>query len=243
MAKGPLLPYEAQTMFREQYRTARPGWMSSGDQFDTVVEKHLTPASVVLDLGCGRTGGIQRVWRQAKLAVGVDPDHTSLASRHDGMSVLQAGGEGLPFADAAFDMVVSVWVLEHLTDPRAVFGEVGRVLKGGGHFIFLTPNALNPLVMGNRVGQLAPWLQKQLVSSVYGRDGADTFAVRYRANTTPKIKEMAAATGFDVSELRVIADPTYVAFNALLFKAAMLSDRVMPAGLGVHLLGDLQKRA
>ena len=39
-----------------------------------------------------------------------------------------------------------------------------------------------------------------------------------------------------------MADPTYVAFNALLFKAAMLSDRVLPAGFGVHLLGDLQKR-
>jgi len=98
-------------------------------------------------------------------------------------------------------------------------------------------------VMGNRVGQLAPWLQKQLVSNVYGRDGVDTFAVRYRANTSSRIKEMAASTGFDVAELKVIADPTYVAFNALLFKAAMLSDRMLPAGLGVHLLGDLQKRA
>jgi SAM-dependent methyltransferase len=123
-----------------------------------------------------------------------------------------------------------------------VFAEVARVLKPGGHFVFLTPNALNPLVMGNRVGQLAPWLQKQLVSNVYGRDGADTFAVRYRANTSSRIREMAAATGFDVAELKVIADPTYVAFNALLFKAAMLSDRMLPAGLGVHLLGDLQKR-
>jgi SAM-dependent methyltransferase len=243
MAKGPLLPYEAQTMFREQYRTARPGWMASGDQFDVIVRKHLTPETRVLDLGCGRTGGIDRFWREARLAVGVDPDLGSLAARGGGMAVLQTGGEHLPFADGSFDMVVSVWVLEHLEAPEKVFAEVARVLKAGGHFIFLTPNALNPLVMGNRVGQLAPWLQKQLVSSVYGRDGADTFAVRYRANTTPKIKEMAAATGFDVSELRVIADPTYVAFNALLFRAAMLSDRVMPAGLGVHLLGDLQKRA
>src|SRR5216683_2543456 len=202
MARGPLLPYTAQTSYREQYRAARPGWMSSGDQFDLVVQKHLTPESAVLDLGCGRTGGIERFWRDARLAVGIDADHGSLVARGQGM----------------------------------------RVLKPGGHFVFLTPNALNPLVMGNRVGQLAPWLQKQLVSNVYGRDGADTFAVRYRANTSSRIREMAAATGFDVSGLKVIADPTYVAFNALLFKAAMLSDRMLPAGLGVHLLGDLQKR-
>ena len=215
--------------------------MSSGDRFDLVVQKHLTPESVLLDLGCGRTGGIERFWRQARIAVGVDPDLGSLVARGEGMAVLQGGGEHLPFADASFEMVVSVWVLEHLEAPENVFAEVARVLRPGGHFVFLTPNALNPLVLGNRVGQLAPWLQKQLVSNVYGRDGADTFAVRYRANTSSRIREIAAATAFDVAELKVIADPTYVAFNALLFKAAVLSDRMLPAGLGVHLLGDLQK--
>jgi SAM-dependent methyltransferase len=242
MSKGAWLPLEAQTNYREHYRAARPGWQSSGDQFDVLVQKHLTAESVVLDLGCGRTGGIERFWRHARLAVGVDPDLGSLAARGGGMPVMQGSGERLPFADEAFDMVVSVWVLEHLTQPEKVFAEVARVLKPLGHFIFLTPNALNPLVMGNRVSQLAPWVQKRVVSNVYGRDGADTFAVRYRANTTPKIRQMAAATRFAVGELKVIADPTYVAFNALLFKAAMMSDRVMPAGLGVHLLGDLQKQ-
>src|SRR2546423_11843354 len=241
MARGPLLPYAVQTTYRDQYRAARPGWMSSGDQFDLVVQKHLTAESALLDLGCGRTGGFERVWPQARVAVGVAPYLASLVARGEGMAVLQGGGELLPFADASFDMVVSVWVLEHLETPENVFAEVARVLRPGGHFVFLTPNALNPLVLGNRVGQLAPWLQKQLVSNVYGRDGADTFAVRYRANTSSRIREIAAATGFDVAELKVMADPTYVAFNALLFKAAMLSDRVLPAGFGVHLLGDLQK--
>ncbi|HEV2217280.1 MAG TPA: class I SAM-dependent methyltransferase [Candidatus Dormibacteraeota bacterium] len=241
MARGPLLPFDVQTSYREQYRAARPGWRSSGEQFDDLVRKHLTATSLVLDVGCGRTGGIERFWRDARLAVGVDPDHGSLVARGQGMAVLQSGGEHLPFADSSFDMAVSVWVLEHLEAPGKVFAEVARVLKPGGHFIFLTPNALNPLVMGNRVGQLAPRLQKQLVSNVYGRDGADTFAVKYRANTSSRIRDIAASTGFDVAELKVIADPTYVAFNALLFKAAMLSDRILPAGLGVHILGDLQK--
>ncbi|HET7465244.1 MAG TPA: class I SAM-dependent methyltransferase [Candidatus Dormibacteraeota bacterium] len=239
--RQPWLSHATQTAYREQYRAARPGWQSSGDQFDALVQKHLTAESAVLDLGCGRTGGIERFWKQAHLAVGVDPDLASLAARDQGMAVMQGSGEHLPFAGASFDMVVSVWVLEHLPEPARVFAEVARVLKPLGHFIFLTPNALNPLVMGNRVSQLAPSLQKQMVANVYGRDGADTFAVRYRANTKFRIKQMAAPAGFAVAELRVIADPTYVAFNALLYKAAMLSDRILPQGLGVHLLGDLQR--
>ena len=241
MSKGAWLPFEAQTAYREHYRAARPGWMSSGDQFDVVVEKHLTPESVVLDLGCGRTGGIERFWQTARLAVGIDPDLRSLSDRGAGMPVLQAGGEQLPFADASFDLVVSVWVIEHLEAPERVFAEIARVMKPGGHFIFLTPNALNPLVFGNRLGQAAPWLQQQLVANVYGRDRGDTFAVRYRANTTARLRAIAAETGFAVSELRVIADPTYVAFNALLFKAAVIGERMLPPGLGVHLLGDLER--
>jgi SAM-dependent methyltransferase len=241
MARGPWLPFETQTAYREQYRAARPGWLSSGDQFDAAVERRLTPDSAVLDLGCGRTGGIERFWRTARLAVGIDPDLRSLAERREGMPVLQGGGDHLPFAAASFDMVVSVWVLEHLESPQRVFAEVARVLKPAGRFIFLTPNALNPLVFGNRVGQVAPWLQHQLVSGVYGRDKGDTFAVRYRANTTSRLRSIARETGFSVAELRVIADPTYVAFNALMFRAAMLGERMLPPGFGVHLLGDLER--
>ena len=53
---------------------------------------------------------------------------------------------------------------------------------------------MNPLIFGNRVGQLAPWLQQRLVASVYGRQAADTFAVRYRANTVARLRELAGQT-------------------------------------------------
>jgi hypothetical protein len=44
-----------------------------------------------------------------------------------------------------------------------------------------------------------------------------------------------------VAELRVVADPTYLALNGFLFKASVWSERLMPKGWGVHLLGDLTK--
>jgi SAM-dependent methyltransferase len=213
--------------------------MASGDQFDFVVRRWLTRESAVLDLGCGRTGGIERFWKDARLAVGVDPDAESLRDRQNGLPVLRGFGDHLPFGDATFDLVVSVWVLEHLAAPEGVFAEAGRVLKPGGHFIFLTPNALNPLIAANRLGQVAPWLQHRLVSNIYGRAKGDTFAVRYRANTTARLRSFAKRCNFSVMELRVISDPTYVAFNPALFRAAMLAERALPSSLGVHILGDL----
>jgi hypothetical protein len=38
-----------------------------------------------------------------------------------------------------------------------------------------------------------------------------------------------------------VPDPTYLAMNGLMFRASVLSERLMPKGWGVHLLGDLTK--
>ena len=49
-------------------------------------------------------------------------------------------GEQLPFADATFDAVVCMEVLEHVDDPGAVVAESARVLRHGGIFIYSGPN-------------------------------------------------------------------------------------------------------
>jgi 2-polyprenyl-3-methyl-5-hydroxy-6-metoxy-1,4-benzoquinol methylase len=150
-------------------------------------------------------------------------------------------GEQLPFAGESFDLVVCVWVLEHLREPEGVLREVRRVLRPAGHFVFLTPNLRNPLLALNRLGRLLPQLQRRLVPRLYGRGEADTFPVQYRANTASAIRALAARTGLQVADLRVIPDPTYLAFNPFMFRVSALSDRLLPRGWGVHLLGDLTR--
>jgi len=235
-----LLPLSVQNAYRERYRAIRPGWRSSGDELEAIVRGHLTSSSRVLDLGCGRGGVVELFWRDVKIAAGLDPDSASLAEhRSHGMPVIRGVGERLPFVDGSFDLIVCLWVLEHMREPAAVFGEVRRVLRPGGHFVFLTPNMRNPLMIANRIGKALPGLQRRLVPTVYGRDEADTFPVQYRANTVEAVREHADAAGLAISELRVIADPTYLAMNSFMFNASVMSERVMPKGWGVHLLGDL----
>jgi len=239
-AQQAILPLTLQNAYRARYQAMRPGWLSSGDQLEAMVRARVTPESRVLDLGCGRGGVVELFWRDVRLAAGLDPDASSLIEhRAASMPVIRGTGEGLPFVAGSFDLVVCVWVLEHLEDPAATLAEVRRVMRPGGHFIFLTPNLRNPVMLLNRLGKALPRLQRRLVPKLYGRSEADTFPVRYRANTLDDLRRHARSAGLDVAELRVVPDPTYLALNGLLFRASVLSERLMPKSWGVHLLGDL----
>ena len=243
VGRGAFLPLPVQNAYRERYRAIKPGWRSSGDQLEAIVRSHVTRESRVLDLGCGRGGVVELIWRDVKMAAGLDPDSPSLADhRAAGMPVVRGVGERMPFADESFDLIVCLWVLEHLQDPPATLREVRRVLSPGGHFVFVTPNMRNPLMLANRLGKALPALQRRLVPRVYGRDEADTFPVQYRANTVDSIREYAEQSGLDVYDLRVVPDPTYLAMNSFMFRASVMSERLMPKGWGVHLLGDLVRR-
>jgi SAM-dependent methyltransferase len=239
-APAALLPLTLQNTYRARYGAMRPGWRSSGDQLEAMVRGYVTPEASVLDLGCGRGGVVELIWRDAKLAAGLDPDSPSLTSRRtSGMPILRGVGEHLPFASSSFDLVVCVWVLEHLKEPLTVLSEVWRVLRPGGHFVFLTPNLRNPLLVLNRIGKALPVVQTRLVSRFYGRREADTFPVQYRANTVGGLRRLAAASGLEVAELRVVPDPTYLAVNGFMFRTSVFAERLMPKSWGVHLLGDL----
>lgn len=48
--------------------------------------------------------------------------------------------DGLPFPEHFFDIVICNDVIEHLDDPRAALGNMGKVLKTGGILYLNTPN-------------------------------------------------------------------------------------------------------
>src|SRR6266576_736519 len=148
-----VLPLSVQNAYRERYRAIRPGWKSSGDELEAMVRSHVTARSRILDLGCGRGGVVELLWREVELAAGLDPDSPSLSEhRAQGMPVVRGVGERMPFVDESFDLIVCLWVLEHLKDPVEAFREVRRVLRPRGHFVFVTPNMRNPLMVANRIG-------------------------------------------------------------------------------------------
>jgi len=53
------------------------------------------------------------------------------------VEVVAASAERLPFADASFDCVTGTLVLCEASSPAAALAEIARVLRPGGHYLFL----------------------------------------------------------------------------------------------------------
>ena len=86
-----------------------------------------------------------------------DMTEESVASIRElvGPDVHLVAGPRLPFADAEFDRVVVVDMLEHVGDDRAFAGELARVLKPGGRLVVNTPHLKDTALrrLRHRLGQ------------------------------------------------------------------------------------------
>jgi ubiquinone/menaquinone biosynthesis C-methylase UbiE len=67
-----------------------------------------------------------------------------------GEPVEHVAQDGFPFADAQFDYVVSIDVLEHLEDDQPFLRELRRVLRPGGRAVVTVPNG-DPGLLANRI--------------------------------------------------------------------------------------------
>lgn len=227
-------------MLREQVRLRNPGWQPATERFAALVRAEMRPATRLLDLGCGRGGLVEQLDHPLNQMIGVDPDWQSLREHRLMLPRVAALG-ALPFASASLDLVYASWVLEHWADPARDLREIARVLRPGGAFVFITPNRRHPLVALNRLIGAAGRLQTALVTALYGRAATDTFGVHYRANSRRRLGALAQTAGLTLERLEPISDPTYLAFNALLFHLSLTLERRLPSENHVHLVGAMRR--
>src|SRR5882762_9384701 len=98
------------------------------------------PRLKILDVGCG-TGANLQMLAEFGDAEGVDVSTAALDfCRARGLSqVRQGAAESLPFADASFDLVTGLDVVEHLDDDIAGLREMCRVLRADGRAVLFVP--------------------------------------------------------------------------------------------------------
>jgi SAM-dependent methyltransferase len=238
-----MIPLDRQERYRDIYRSLRPGYEDGVSLYARLVGRYATPEARVLDAGCGRGGVIELYWEGVKQAVGVDADLDSLVEHRCLEQLARVDLAKLPFPSASFDLVLCSWVLEHLAQPDAVFGELARVLRLGGHLVLLAPNAWNYVTLAQRL--IPESFQHWLTRTVYGREEKDTFALAYRANTRRALDGRLRNVGLVNEEFHFVGDPSYVAANDLLFRLAVAWERVTDRGplrkTKVHLVASYVK--
>jgi SAM-dependent methyltransferase len=243
-----MLSLDRQNELRERYRAEHPGWRPATEVYADIVRRHLRGESMVLDLGCGRGGLVEQLGHPLRQVVGLDPDRLSLKEHrlasHQPPFPRTAGlSRYLPFARSSFDLVFASWVLEHLDQPAADFREIGRVLRPGGVFVFITPNRQHPLSGLNLTLSRFGSLQDRFVPRLYGRSPVDAFPAYYRANTKADLQRLARQSKMQLVELEAIPDPTYLSFRSSLYRLSCWLESLLAPDRAIHLVGIAQKES
>ncbi len=237
-----MLNLSKQERYRARYQRLKPGYRPALDIYHALTDSLVRPETRLLDVGCGPAGLVKDYVGIAALVVGTDAYVTHFDQPAEINTLVESEIGALPFADACFDLITCSWVLEHLAHPDAVFAEAYRVLKPGGHLVFITPNALNYNVWLRRLVPSA--IARSVVHAIYGRDEDFINPTFYRANSYRRLDRALTTVGFVCERFEHIGDPTYLALNDLMFRAALLAegliDRFWHAGR-VHLVGSYRK--
>lgn len=122
---------------RRRLEFFRAGWDQAGG---------IVPATI-LDIGCGAGHFLASLQEQGQghRLTGLEPSEA--ASRRAlarGLTVVNAGIEQHPFADASFDAVFCHSVLEHVRDPGQALGAIARLLKPTGRLFIELPDSTRP---------------------------------------------------------------------------------------------------
>lgn len=152
------------------------------------------PGLAILDAGCGHTApNLQPLRASGAALYGIDL--VPLAAQ-DGMELIEADLGKVPLPDASIDLIYSRSVMEHVTDPDAVYAEAARLLKPGGRWIFLTANRWDYVSL---VSRLTPnRFHAAIVRRFEGREEFDVFPTAYRTNDRGQIAHYAQAHGFSI---------------------------------------------
>lgn len=123
----------------------------------------LHPGQIVLDVATGSGNGALAAARRGCVARGVDPlpawlERARERARAERLRArFQLGGaDAIPFPDAAFDVVLSVFGVMFAPDPRQVMAELLRVCRPGGTVA------------------LASWTPKGFFGAMFGAAGQQT---------------------------------------------------------------------
>lgn len=109
-------------------------------KYHQLVHEFLKGKDRVLELGSGSSELLDSLESPTSVACDLSREMLLMRPGGDRTHRVVAVGERLPFADASFNGVFLINVLEHVTDLDRVIAESARMLEPGGIWLAVTPN-------------------------------------------------------------------------------------------------------
>lgn len=208
----------------------------------------------VLDFGAGRNRYVQdfdpainspyvRELRDLRFggatvtAADVDPDVRSHPTSE--RQVVLDPARPLPFPDAAFDLIVSDYVFEHVQDPAALGRELQRVMRPGALLFARTPNKWGYVKLFSALvpNRLHHAVLKRVSPQ---RKERDTFPTYYRLNSERDVRRH--FPDCEVATIRGSWEPAYFFGRPWLYRILLVLHKWLPKALGTACIFIIRKR-
>lgn len=232
-----------QLKYKRKYKEENPEWDDSMVKLTNLVRERIANNAVVLDFGCGRGNFvIDELKDRFSKKIGFDLDQASVIGNQTNDEIIIGSDDTkLPFSENTFDVVISLWVFEHLQNPEFIFDEINRVLKPGGFLAFVTPNRNSFLIWLRRF--TPEKIAHIILKKIYGREEKDVFGVYYRANAIREITTLAENSNFTIEVLITNPDPSYTSFGRLTYKMSKFLAKHFPQYFQPHIIVVLRKKS
>lgn len=225
------------------YPTARALSAETAETWSTVLHKFITPASTVLDLGCG-TGRFSCLMAEQFEAhvIGLDPAFGMLqagvrrVARGDIFYAL-ARAKSLPLSDSSCDVAWLSHVIHHIPDPEACARELHRVVRRDGYVLIRGtfgdrldgfPTLFRFFPGARQIAAQFPTLAQ--VIAVFRSVGFTVESLQsVQQKTCDSLREFAGRTGLRAdSTLVLLPDPEFESCQTSLEQAAACEHKPSP---------------
>lgn len=209
--------------------------------------RYLSPEATLLDVGCGVGQFMGTMKALGWKVFGVDTDERVVEmAQAAGLDVRCGLLETLGLPDASFNVITLRHVIEHVSDPTALLGEVRRLLKPGGLLCIATPNAnskghaeFGAHWLGLDVSRHMQLFTKQSLVDLSQKVGFERIDVR----SSTRITRFVATVSHAHRKYQINAYLQRVPLSSRLYGMAMMLRSKLPGGMMRYSGDELVLRA